>query len=48
VEDGLYRISFDTFTAGFVVKDGKIVKIAPIIRKWPLVQLLGFAIRIGD
>jgi hypothetical protein len=30
--DGLYRVETSWFTAGFVIKDGSVVKCAPILR----------------
>lgn len=31
--DGVYRVEYKGITAGFVVKDGKVVACAPILRK---------------
>jgi hypothetical protein len=30
--DGVYRVSTDRLCAGFVVKDGKVINCAPILR----------------
>lgn len=44
--DGLYRVVTSYFVAGFVVKGGKVVRCAPILRKriayWQTV-----AVRVG-
>lgn len=32
-KDGLYRVTYWNFCAGFVVREGKIVRCAPILRK---------------
>jgi len=34
VKDGLYRVETSYFVAGFVVKDGKVVQMAPILRRF--------------
>lgn len=33
MKDGLYQVTYKGICAGFVVKDGKIVQCAPILRK---------------
>ena len=33
MRDGLYRITRDSFCAGFVVEGGKITRCAPILRR---------------
>jgi len=33
MEDGVYRVETKHFVAGFVIKDGKVVQCAPILRK---------------
>lgn len=35
MKDGLYRVTTKYLCAGFVVKDGKIVQCAPILRAKP-------------
>lgn len=32
--DGLYRVEYGSICAGFVVRDGRVVRCAPILRKW--------------
>ena len=33
MKDGLYQVQTSYFTAGFVIKNGRIIQIAPILRK---------------
>lgn len=33
LKDGLYQVAASYFTAGFVIKDGKVIACAPILRK---------------
>lgn len=33
MRDGLYMVAHGTITAGFVVRDGVIVRMAPVLRK---------------
>jgi len=33
MEDGLYRVTTNYLCAGFVIKDGKVVACAPILKK---------------
>lgn len=33
MNDGLYRVETKYFVAGFVIKNGKVVQCAPILRK---------------
>lgn len=33
LKDGTYQVTYKNICAGFVVKDGKIIKIAPILIK---------------
>lgn len=33
LDDGLYAVSGETWRAGFVVKDGRVVKCAPMLRR---------------
>lgn len=33
MRDGLYRVVGPTFVAGFVVEDGRVVRVAPILRR---------------
>lgn len=47
MKDGLYQVVYKQICAGFVIKDGEIVQIAPILKKrinfWKQI-----ATRIGD
>ncbi len=33
MKDGLYRVETPRFTAGFVIRGGKVAEVAPILRK---------------
>jgi hypothetical protein len=33
LQDGLYRVECGSFTAGFVIKKGRITRIAPCLRR---------------
>jgi hypothetical protein len=45
--DGLYQVTTSYLCAGFVVRDGKVVDCAPILRK-RLSYWLTLAVRIGS
>lgn len=45
--DGLYRIEMPYFCAGFIVRDGRVIACAPILRK-RLSYWITIAVKIGD
>lgn len=46
LRDGLYRVSYKTVTAGFVVENGRVTRAAPILRR-RLAYWVALGIRIG-
>jgi hypothetical protein len=47
VDDGLYIVSTEQFTAGFVIRDGRVVSCAPILQR-RITYWITIARRIGD
>jgi len=45
--DGLYRIETDRYVAGFVIEQGRVTMMAPILRRLPGHVLKRHARRIG-
>lgn len=47
LRDGLYQVTTASFCAGFVVRGGRVVECAPILRR-RLAHWIAVARRIGD
>jgi hypothetical protein len=46
MKDGLYQVMGSYFCAGFVVQGEKIIRLAPILRKWNKDMLLKIGVWI--
>lgn len=46
MKDGLYQVTLPWCCAGFVVRDGRVVKRAPILKRFSLDELFRLGVRV--